>query len=326
MSPVLRRRIAPLLAVPGLLLLGSCGSDTGTTSNDSTSISRLMPGTVLTLASGETGGPVVGASVTLGSQTLTSDAAGQVRLTAAAPIGTTIDIVHPAYLDRQSSVRSGTGERFVLWPKATSSGLSEHYTATIVYTSAADPPAPTGDAALTRLPRTASAVVVVPSPDLLSDGAAMDAHSRGVATVTEATGGVVTYTLAPTRPASGVVVTTRVDPSDSRCVEDGIRAYTRSTYQGMELQSAQIIFCTFGVSRTATIGHELGHTFGLRHSPDQRDLMYFQFGQARATTFGPRESLVMRLMLDRPAGNRYPDNDRSVSGSAGTSERITVCY
>jgi hypothetical protein len=310
-----------------LVLIVSCGGDSGSGPGGvGPSQSGLSSGTVLTLVSGETGGPVAGASLTLGPQTLTSDAAGEVRLTAAAPIGTALDIVHPAYLNRQSTVRSGTGARFALWPRATGSGLSEHYTATIVYTAAGDTPTPTGDAAMTRLPRGTTTVVVVPSADLLADGAAMEAHYRGVAAVTEATGGAVTYALSPSRPSAGVVVTTRLDPQDSRCVEGGIRAYTRGTYQGLELMSSEIVFCGVGVSRSATIGHELGHTFGLRHSPDERDIMSFQFATSRATTFGPRESLVMRLMLDRPPGNRYPDNDRSATASTAASERVTVCY
>lgn len=322
----MRRRGRSSLASFAALWLASCGSDSGTRSSEETApTSGLLAGTVLTVVSGETGGPVAGASVTIGSQALTTDGAGQVRLAAPAPLGTTLDIVHPAHLNRQSSVRSGTGERFVLWPKSTGSGLSEHYTAMLVYTEASDSPQSTGDAALTRLPRGAATVAVVPEPEVQADGAAMDAHARGVAALNDATGGAVTYLLTPTRPASGVAVTTRVDSRDSRCAEGGIRAYTRSTYQGLELQAASIVFCSASVARSPTIGHELGHTFGLRHSPDERDLMFFQFVQGRATTFGPRESLVMRLMLGRPAGNRYPDNDRSVSASRATSERITVC-
>ncbi len=321
------RRSLSCLAPFAAVWVVACGRDSGTRSSDETATAaRLTAGTVLTFVSGETGGPVAGASVAIGSQALTTDGAGQVHLVAAAPLGATIDVVHPAYLERQSAVRSGTGERFVLWPKSTGTGLSEHYTATLVYTEPSDPPGPTGSAALTRLPRGTATVAVVPESEVLADGAAMDAHARGVAAVNDATGGAVTYLLTPTRPANGVVVTTRVDPRDSRCSEGSIRAYTRSTYQGMELQGASIIFCSAGVARSPTIGHELGHTFGLRHSPDDRDLMFFQFAQGRATTFGPRESLVMRLMLDRPAGNRYPDNDRGVSASLATSERVTVCY
>jgi hypothetical protein len=54
--------------------------------------------------------------------------------------------------------------------------------------------------------------------------------------------------------------------------------------------------------------------------------MFFQFGSRRATTLGPRESLVMRLMLDRPPGNRYPDNDRTATASSTRTETVTVCY
>jgi hypothetical protein len=33
----------------------------------------------------------------------------------------------------------------------------------------------------------------------------------------------------------------------------------------------------------------------------------------------------MRMMLDRPAGNRFPDSDRGVAVSSATEERVTVC-
>jgi hypothetical protein len=318
------RRILSALAV---VLLVSCGGDRGTTPTTvpTPRPSGLDAGTVLTFVSGETGAPLAGVSVAIGAQALTSDAAGQVRLTSLAPLGTSIDILHPAHLDRLSTVRSGTGQRFALWPRANAAGLSEHYTATLVYTSTADG-ATTGDANLQRVPRGSATVVVVPSEDLLADGPAMEAHARAVANITEATAGTVAYVLAPSRPASGIVVTARVDTEDTRCREENIRGYTRTRSQGLELQSAEVVYCSMSVARSATIIHELGHTFGLRHSPDSRDLMFFQFSTRRATELGPREALLMRLMLDRPAGNRYPDNDRTASAAAGVSERVTVCY
>jgi hypothetical protein len=277
------------------------------------------------MVSGETAASIAGATVTIGSQSLVSDAAGEVRLTASAGPGTSIDVVHPSYLDRLSVVRPGGGERFALWPRTTGSGLSEHYTATLVYTTAGDPPGPTGAASLLRVPRGTSTVVVVPSAQLLADAASMEAHTQAVAAVTAAAGGVVTYALAPSRPSSGVVVTTRVDAQDDTCVKGGIRGLTRNSLQGGELVSSEIIFCSLNVARSATIAHELGHTFGLRHSPDDSELMYFQFGSRRATTFGTRESLLMHLMLDRPAGNRFPDNDRTATASAARTEELTIC-
>ena len=318
-------RVAVPFAVTALL---SCGGGGGRMSDPSVvpPLSGLPSGTVLTLVSGETGAPIAAASVTAGSQVANSDASGQVRLAGRAALGTSIEIRHPSILDRVSTVRTSTQPRFALWPRTNALGLSENYTATLVYTETSEPPGPTGESPLQRLPRTSSTVVVVPDATVLEDGGAMDAHRQAVAAVTDATGGAVAYALASTRPASGLVVSTRVDPGDTRCVEGNIRAYTRSTYTGLELTTAQIVMCTMSVARSSTIAHELGHTFGLRHSPDERELMYFQFGSRRAATFGPRESLLMRLMLDRPPGNRYPDDDRAAVASSARTERVIVCY
>lgn len=311
----------------GLLALAACGGGGRTTGSSTvTPQGGLASGTALTMVSGETGAPIAGATVNVAGQALTTDSAGQVRLSAPASFGTSIDVLHPAFLDRLSLLRINGTTRFTLWPKTNASGLSEHYSATLVYTATSDPPGPTGESSMSRLPRATTLVAVVPSPELLADGPAMQAHAAAVATITEATGGAVTYALAPTRPASGVIVTTRADPQDSRCLEDNIRGYARTTTSGFEVQSAEIVFCDLGVARSSTVGHELGHTFGLRHSPDANDIMFFQFGNRRSTTFGPRESLVMRLMLDRPPGNRFPDNDRTTTGSSVRGETVTICY
>lgn len=320
-------RTAAPLAVLLLVSCGGGGRGTGPTGVvEPPSSSGLPGGSLLTLVSGETGAPIAGVSVTAPGGVVTSDASGQVRLTTTAALGSTLELRHPDTLDRISTVRAGTGQRFVLWPRTTRSGLSENYTATLVYTDTSDPPGPTGESALQRIPRGTSTVVVVPSAELLADGPAMEAHIQAVATITEATSGAVAYALAPARPAAGIVVTTRIEAQDSRCTEGGIRAYTRSTVRGLELVSAEIVLCSMSVARSATIGHELGHTFGLRHSPDEDEIMFARFGTRRATTLGARESLLMRLMLERYAGNRYPDDDRSATAVSALSERVTVCY
>jgi hypothetical protein len=48
------------------------------------------------------------------------------------------------------------------------------------------------------------------------------------------------------------------------------------------------------------------------------------FTSARSASFGPRERLAMRLMLQRAGGNRFPDEDRSVQPTA-TAVEVTVC-
>lgn len=319
------RRLFPALF---LVLLPSCGgggSDRVTYATVPAAPTGLAAGTVLTFVSGENGSPVAGATVTVGGQGQTTDTAGQVRLATLVPFGTSLDIVHPAYLDRLTTLRSGTGPVFNLWPRTNREGLSEHYTASLLYTSTADG-SPVGGAGLIRLARGTTQVVVVPSPQLLEDGPAMEAHYAAVATLNEAVGGTVTYVLAPTRPSGGVVFTTRVDPNDQRCVDLRIRGYMRGVYRGLELTGGEVVLCEPTVARSPTVAHELGHSFGLLHGPEPLDLMFNGFSRNRAATFGPRESILMRLMLDRPAGNRFPDNDRSAQAVAGVEERVIVCH
>jgi hypothetical protein len=316
----------PVLAAA---LAAACGGDRNPAAPSrpatTAGASGLPAGTSVTVVSGGTGAPLAGVTITVAGQTALTDGGGQARLPVAAPVGTAMDLTHPGHLDRQTTIRQSTGPRFTLWPRTSADGLTEHYTATLAYTATTDPPSPAGSSALQRLPAGTTTVVVVPSPALLQDGRAMEAHEDAVRAITDATGATVRYVLAPSSPPSGVVVTTRVDELDARCVEGGLRGYMRGTYRNSELTSGEIVFCDANIARSPTIAHELGHTFGLRHGPEPNDLMFFRFGNRRASGFGPRESLVMRMMLDRPAGNRYPDSDRGVTGSSAVEERVVVC-
>jgi hypothetical protein len=287
----------------------------------------LAAGATVTVVSGATGAPVAGVTLTIGGQTVATDAAGQARLPAAAPIGTMIDLTHASHLDRQTSVRSDTGLRFTLWPRTTAEGLNENYTATIAYTEASDEPPPVGSSPMYRLPQGTDTVVVVPSAELLADGAAMDAHTAAIQSATAANGGRVRFLLAQTSAPVGnsIVVTTRVDAADALCQERNLRGYMRGTYGTFVIVSGEIVFCDRQVARSPTVTHELGHAFGLEHAPaGSNDIMEPAFSSRRATSFGPRESLVMRMMLDRTPGNRFPDSDRTIAASA-LRERVTVC-
>ena len=324
----MRRRVSRSVMLLAALA-AACGGDGPTTPSRPASspapVSGLAAGTVVTVVSGGTALPLAGVTIAVAGQTVVTDGSGQARLPGAAPVGAPVDLTHLGHLDRQTTIRQATGPRFTLWPRTSADGLTEHYTASLVYTGTADPPPPIGASMLQRLPAGTSAVVVVPSPALLEDGRAMEAHADAVRTITEATGGTVSYLLAPSRPPSGVVITTRVDPVDTLCVGGDLRGFMRGMYRGSELTSGDIVFCEDSVARSATIAHELGHTFGLRHGPEPNDLMFFRFGNRRATGFGPRESVVMRMMLDRPAGNRFPDSDRGVTSSSAVEERVVVC-
>jgi hypothetical protein len=53
--------------------------------------------------------------------------------------------------------------------------------------------------------------------------------------------------------------------------------------------------------------------------------MYAFFNGHGNVEFSAREALEMRLMLQRPGGNQFPDDDRRVSVTGATGTHVTVC-
>ncbi len=56
-----------------------------------------------------------------------------------------------------------------------------------------------------------------------------------------------------------------------------------------------------------------------------RAMMYGTFATSRGTTFSARESLLMRLMLTRRGGNRFPDDDRAITAAALRATEVITC-
>ena len=154
----------------------------------------------------------------------------------------------------------------------------------------------------------------------------MTAHRAAAERVTAASRGQVTYVVDTERPVTGVYVETRLGRSDDElCQRDNILAFEQDFIRNGESVRGLIVFCDPQSARTAVVSHEMGHTFGLYHSPDSRELMYAFFDGHGAVEFSARESLEMRLMLQRPGGNQFPDDDRSVSLTGASGTRVTVC-
>ena len=321
-----------LLWLPAVLVffVGCGGGSRGPTTPSSPAASTPSPsapssipaGTVITLVSGETDQPVAGASVTVTGVTQQTDGSGQVALSGSASLNAPFDIAAPGFLDRQTLLRAPTATRFTLWPRTSPTGLDESYTSTLVYTDVGGADVTPGAGALLRL-RPALQPFVLPSAEIRSDPAALAAHQEAINAIAGATQGQLVYALVSERPASGAVFETSVDASDNECT-GGTRAYTAFTPRNNEISSGRIVFCSADVARTSTVTHELGHTFGLQHSPDPRELMHAFFGRNRNASFSDREALTMRLMLQRRGGNRFPDNDREATVSAGRARTI-IC-
>lgn len=285
--------------------------------------SGLAAGAVLNVVFGDSGAPLPQASVTIDGRSYVADAQGRVTLTAAARPGALVDAGAPGFLDRQTTVRTRPLTTLALWPRTSPSGIDENFTVSIVYTSAALEGGPVGVERLRRLPADTRQVVVVPSAEVLDDDVSHGLHAAAVGRLTAASRGAVAYALARERPAAGVVFDALLRPSEPLC-QQRVRAFTRLSLRADEILGGEIVYCSWDAARSATVVHEMGHTFGLRHSNDPREVMFGTFARGRGDDYSPREADTMGLMMQRPGGNRFPDSDRDVAGLSAR-DAVIVC-
>ncbi len=262
------------LATAGVFALTACGgSGPSSPSVAPTPDTSFAPGTVLTVVSGETGDPVGGAHVVVSGRPYDTNSSGQVTIADRISYGSLLDVTAPSFLDRQTLLRKNSPRRIVLWPRSTPWGLTESYTAQLVYTyGSADAPA-VGTSPMERLRQGTTQVVVVVSDEIRQNDRVNEAHQIAVGHVNAALAGKTTYVLSPTTPASGVIVEARVDPADPVCV-DRVLGYAQMSYRSGEITGGRVIYCGLQRTDAALITHELGHTTGLNHSSERGDVMY----------------------------------------------------
>jgi hypothetical protein len=318
------RATLPFVILTGLaLLLPGCGG--GGPAGPSVPGTPTVPaGTVLTFESGETGQPVSGATVVIAGRNYRTSALGQVTLDQAVPAPSPLDALAAAFLERETylSLPAPGSTRFTLWPRTSRTGLDESFTELLVYTDAVDPPPPDGSTPLTRVPRNAERVFLSLSPQLEDDPVAARLHRDYAVRISQATGNAVSYIVGDDAPGGDPLFAASIDPADRSCRRD-VRAFTLVRTRGDEIVGGEVVYCSVAAARSSTVGHELGHTFGLNHSREASDLMYGFFSNQRSNRYSPREALVMRLMLQRRAGNRFPDSERDLgAGAAESAERI----
>jgi hypothetical protein len=266
--------------------------------------------TVLVILSGETGQPVPGATVVVAGRTYQTDDSGIV-VSPPARKGDNIDVVAEGYLDRQTLYRSSTGTRIALWPRTSPIGLTPEVSQRLVYTGFGEEAVP-GELALARPPEGATIYIWV-EPDM-NDVRVARVVDDAVAAMREAVEGRVAFEVASIVPRAGVVWHVVIDPD---ATSSDFIAITRRSYDGDEIVGAQLAFRTLAdlTDDGRLMTHMMGYAFGLESSDDPNDRMA-KWWERDPPGFSPKEALVMRLMLQRKAGNRWPDNDRSLGASA----------
>lgn len=277
----------------------------------------LTQGTVLRFVSGENQRPVTDANVLLGGRSYQTDAAGQVVLGEDLPVPAPVDVSSPSYVLRQTMLRNPGDTTLTLWPRTSPTGFTDDWTRWVLYTPAVGG-AP-GESPLHRL--NATRVSVVPSADLQKDAEAMNAHAWAASLLTDATEGAVVFAVE-SEPTSPVVFRTMIDGKDPAMKSYAALAYRNVS--GYGISGGRLVFASMGAARLhAVVAHELGHVFGLEHSPDEGDLMHAIVPPRKGLS--ARERLAMQLILGRRGGNRYPDDDRGVSIQAGRQTLLTPC-
>jgi hypothetical protein len=235
----------------------------------------------------------------------------------------------PLVLEKEGAIQRKTlwrGERenspFSLWPLSGEADLA--FVGEFVYYAQGR--------RLMRVPTGTMVGVIIP------DGASEDvrqAFNDAVDLVNAAIGGGA-ITFMATDSASGtsgrISVSVTANPGDpffSGNPQAG--GYTVvSTSSTNQIVGARVVYRDHWYLGTRNaVAHELGHVFGVgHHRLSQGGIMSLNAASVYGSfDFSPAEKLVMRMMMQRPTGNAYPDDDQGAgmhAATAGGSNQVVL--
>jgi hypothetical protein len=256
------------------------------------------------------GAPVAGLAATIDGQTAVSDASG-VATFGRQVLARPLDTSGPAGFV-QRNTWAGV-EAVSVWRE------EERYLDAVVYTVYSPS---------RRLSRPDPSVVrtVSVSADLAADPGFMERLDYALGEWTRATG--VLFAVVE----SDGIITMETSVDDMSLVQPNgayAAAATTTRFQGNLIRGSRIVFRFHGGSgpydstRTGTVLHELGHTLGFGHSPDDvtDDIMNVRGRSPTVVTVSPRLERTWAMMAGRRPGQSRLDNDR---GSGESSERRTI--
>lgn len=303
------------------VLLQACGDDgpSSPTPTPSAATTTAPASTVLTIVSGETSEPVEGARVLVGGESFVTDESGRAQVGALRP-GENLDILAEGFFDRQTLYRSSSEPKLSLWPLASDTGLTQDLTQRLVYTGFGRD-AVRGELPLRR-PPLGEAIQIFVDPEIAGDPRVTRVVEGSIAAMRAALHDRLAFVVTASAPVRGVVWHVFIDPD---AVDSEFIATTELRFENREVVGAELGFRRLDdlVDNERLMTNNMGNAFGLTHSFDVNDRMYYDWWRRRPNDFSPKESLVMRLMLERPAGNRWPDNDRSLGASRFAPETVS---
>jgi hypothetical protein len=304
-----------LLASGASLLLGACGASSSPAGSTLANPAFQAPGraTVMSLKFVDvSGAPVAGVSATIDGQTVVSDGKG------VASFGRQV-LAHP--LD--TSGPDGFVQRNT-W--ATSEAVSvwreeARYLDAVVYNIY------TPGRLLSR-PDPDRVRTVSLSAELAADPGFVERLLYALGEWTRATG----VPFAVVDADGEITMETSVD--DKSLIQPNgayAAAATTNTFYGNVIHGSRIVFRfhngngPYDSTRTGTVLHELGHTLGFGHSPDDvtDDIMNVRGRSASIVTVSPRLERTWAMMVGRRPGQSRLDNDRGF-GRSSARRVITV--
>ncbi len=312
----------------GFLLVGAgvavgCGGSSNPTTGSSPSPSAppplFPPGSVLSIQSGYDGAPVAGADVRVGGVSFRSDAEGRVPLPNGASPGLTLEVTAPDFLPRRTRLTRAEDLAVALWPaEIRRIGLDQDMTRILLHqgTSGGGPLQ-----AMRRITPGTTEIRLWPDATLRAAPRAMTA--LGTATERLAATAGIPFVVVDQQPAGGFVIVVHEGTLQTPCISCALQKTNGRT--PWEVTGGEIYIGNSGMLHPGVWIHEVGHILGLGHSPRVGLDVMATAPPIQPPDFSELEMVTVRMMLKRPPGKLFPDDDADVSRSSVPSSGWVVC-